>query len=282
MTHYPWFKNTSKIDYTGYREFLSLMRYVHASRAYYSNLSPTASGKKTEARQAMLYTHRAMLKAKSFLVHYKPKSALIRRLVYIEWQYLLKSNQLWMPRISLAEPLGQTAKEEMDHLTWGYLRRRKSAVRNDDLDSCIEQILMCLLMRDRSSAEHERTKISRASILRRSLILARKRINIDFNEMVEQCDSVTSRLLLSPQRAWDYKQSLVISADRLLGVCRHLLGILIGLGEREAYESQHEILIRKVDDIKLELIKAQYVSAKTILLFHFPEIIATYEKRGQV
>lgn len=282
MTHSPWFKNTSKIDYTGYREFLSLMRYVHASRAYYSTLSPTASGKRTEARQAMLYTHQAMIKAKSFLVHYKPKSELIRRLVYIEWQYLLRSNQLWMPRISLAEPLGQTAKEEMDHLTWGYLRSRKSAIRNDDLDNCIEQILMCLLMRDRSSAEHEKTKISKASILRRSLILARKRINIDFKEMVEQCDSITSCLLLSPQRAWDYKQSLVISTDRLLGVCRHLLGILIGLGEREAYESQHEILIRKVDDIRLELIKAQYVSAKTILLFHFPEIIATYEKRGQV
>ena len=282
MTHYPWFKNTRKIDYTGYREFLSLLRYVHSSRAYYSTLTALSAGEKSEARQTVQNTHRAMLKAKSFLVHYKPKSALIRRLVYIEWQYLLKSNQLWTPRVSLAEPLGQTAKEEMHQLTWRYLMRRKSAIRGDDLDSCIEQILMCLLMRDRSSTDHERTNLSRASILRKSLILARKRINIDFNEMVEQCDSITSHLLLSPQRVWDYKQSLVISADRLLGVCRHLLGILIGLGEREAYESQHEILIRKVDDIKLELIKAQYVSARTMLLFHFPEIICNYEKRGQV
>ena len=282
MTTIPWFRDISNIDYTGYREFLSLLRYVHSSRAYYSTLNALSAGDKSEARQTMQYTLRAMLKAKSFLVHYKPTSALMRRLVYIEWQYLLKSNQLWMPRVSLTEPLGQTAKEEMNHLTWRYLRRRKSAIRGDDLDSCIEQVLMCLLMRDRSSADHERTNVSRASILRRSLILARKRIDIDFNEMLEECDSITSHLLLSPQRTWDYKQCLVISNDRLLGLCRHLLGILIGLGQREACESQDEMLIRKVDDIKRELIKAQYVSAKTMLLFHFPEIIATYEKRDQV
>ena len=93
MTHFPWFKNTSRIDYTGYREFLSLLRYVHSSRAYYSTLSALSPGEKSEARQTVQNTHRAMLKAKSFLIHYKPKSALIRRLVYIEWQYLLQSNQ---------------------------------------------------------------------------------------------------------------------------------------------------------------------------------------------
>ena len=138
MTHFPWFKNTSRIDYTGYREFLSLTRYVHASRAYYSSLSAIASGRKSESRQAMLYTHQAMLKAKSFLVHYKPKSSLIRRLVFIEWQYLLKSNQLWMPRVSLAEPLSQAAKFEMKQLTLGYLNEKKRAIRGNDLDSCIE------------------------------------------------------------------------------------------------------------------------------------------------
>ena len=282
MTHFPWFKNTSRIDYTGYREFLSLTRYVHASRAYYSTLSAIASEKKIEARQAMLYTHQAMLKAKSFLVHYKPKSPLIRRLVFIEWRYLLKSNQLWMPRVSLAAPLSRAAKFEMKQITLGYLNEKKRAIRGDDLDSCIEQVLLSLLMQYRDSSELERTKSFRVSLAMKSLIRSRKRIDFDFDELVEQCEFVSSHLLLSPQRTWDYKQSLITSNDRLLGIFRHLSDLSLASEEGKNTGAEVRVISERINGTKLKLIKAQYVSARTMLLFHFPEIICNYEKRGHV
>ena len=282
MTHYPWFKNTSKIDYTGYREFLSLVRYVHASRAYYSTLSSIASVKKIESRRAMLHTHQAMLKAKSFLVHFKPKSSLIRQLVFIEWQYLLKSNQLWMPRVSLAEPLDRAANFEMKQITLGYLKEKNRAIRGDDLDSCMEHILMSLLVQDREGLDLERTKRFRVSLALKSLIRARKSIDFDFDEMVEQCEFVTAHLLLSPQRAWDYKQSLVTSNDRLLGIYRHLSDLSINWGKGKSNGAEVKVSIERIHAAKHNLIKAMYVSAKTILLFHFPEIISNYAKRGQV
>lgn len=282
MTHSPWFKNTSKIDYTGYREFLSLMRYVHASRAYYSTLGPIASVKKTVARQAMLYTHEAMLKAKSFLIHYKPKSLVIRRLVFIEWQYLLKSNQLWMPRISLAEPLSRAAKFEMKQITLGYLNEKKRAIRGNDIDSCIEQVLLSLLMLYRDSSKFERTKNFRVSLAMKSLIRSRKRIDFDFDELVEQCEFVSSHLLLSPQRTWDYKQSLISSNDRLLGIFRHLSDLSLASEEDKNREAEVRAISDRITDTKLKVIEAQYVSARTMLLFHFPEIIYNYEKRGHV
>ena len=282
MTHFPWFKNTSRIDYTGYREFLSLTRYVHACRAYYSTLSAIASEKKIEARQAMLYTHQAMLKAKSFLVHYKPKSSLIRRLVFIEWQYLLKSNQVWMPRVSLAEPLSQAAKFEMKQITLGYLNEKKRAIRGNDLDSCIEQVLLSLLMQYRESLEFEKTKNFRVSLAMKSLIRSRKRIDFDFDELVEQCEFVSSHLLLSPQRAWDYKQSLITSNDRLLGIYRQLSDLSLASEEGKNRGAEVMVISERIYDTKLKLITAQYVSARTMLLLHFPEIICNYEKRGQV
>ena len=282
MTHSPWFKNTSKIDYTGYRDLLSLTRYVHASRAYYSTLSAVDSPNETDAREAMLYTHQAMIKAKSFLIHYKPESSLIRQLVLIEWQYLLKSNQLWMPRVSLIEPLSEAAKEKMDRLSWRYLRKRNLALKGDDLDSNIEKILMCLLMRDRSSPEYKRTSIPIASISRKSLICARKNIDIDFNDMVEQCEIVASNLLLTPQRAWDYKQSLVASNDRLLGLFRHLIGLIESTADSALSETEVEVSVEKINHLKLDLINEQYFSSKNQLLFHFPEIICTNEKRGYI
>jgi hypothetical protein len=282
MTHFPWFKNTSRIDYTGYREFLSLTRYVHASRAYYSSLSAIASCRKSESRQAMLYTHQAMLKAKSFLVHYKPKSSLIRRLVFIEWQYLLKSNQLWMPRVSLAEPLSQAAKFEMKQLTLGYLNEKKRAIRGNDLDSCIEQVHWSLLMQYRDSSEFKRTKNFRVSLAMKSLIRSRKRIDFDFDELVEQCDFVSSHLLLSPQRTWDYKQSSITSNDRLLGIYRQLSDLSLASEEGKDRGSEVRVISERIDDTNLKLIEAQYVSARTMLLFHFPEIICNYEKRGHV
>jgi len=282
MTHFPWFKNTSRIDYTGYREFLSLTRYVHASRAYYSSLSAIASCRKSESRQAMLYTHQAMLKAKSFLVHYKPKSSLIRRLVFIEWQYLLKSNQLWMPRVSLAEPLSQAAKFEMKQLTLGYLNEKKRAIRGNDLDSCIEQVHWSLLMQYRDSSEFKRTKNFRVSLAMKSLIRSRKRIDFDFDELVEQCDFVSSHLLLSPQRTWDYKQSTITSNDRLLGIYRQLSDLSLASEEGKDRGTEVRVISERINDTNLKLIEAQYVSARTMLLFHFPEIICNYEKRGHV
>ena len=282
MTHFPWFKNTSRIDYTGYREFLSLTRYVHASRAYYSSLSAIASCRKSESRQAMLYTHQAMLKAKSFLVHYKPKSSLIRRLVFIEWQYLLKSNQLWMPRVSLAEPLSQAAKFEMKQLTLGYLNEKKRAIRGNDLDSCIEQVHWSLLMQYRDSSEFKRTKNFRVSLAMKSLIRSRKRIDFDFDELVEQCDFVSSHLLLSPQRTWDYKQSTITSNDRLLGIYRQLSDLSLASEEGKNRGAEVRVISERINDTNLKLIEAQYVSARTMLLFHFPEIICNYEKRGHV
>ena len=282
MTHSPWFKNTSKIDYTGYLEFLSLVRYVHASRDYYSTLSPIALGKRKVARQAMLYTHEAMLKAKSFLIHYKPKSLVIRRLVFIEWQYLLKSNQLWMPRISLAEPLSKAAKFEMKQITLGYLNEKKRAIRGNDIDSCIEQVLLSLLMLYRDSSKFERTKNFRVSLAMKSLIRSRKRIDFDFDELVEQCEFVSSHLLLSPQRTWDYKQSLISSNDRLLGIFRHLSDLSLASEEGKNTGAEVRVISERINGTKLKLIKAQYVSARTMLLFHFPEIICNYEKRGHV
>jgi len=282
MTHSPWFKNTSKIDYTGYLEFLSLVRYVHASRAYYSTLSPIALGKKTEARQSMLNTHQAMIKAKSFLVHYKPKSSLIRRLVFIEWQYLLKSNQLWMPRVSLAEPLSQEAKISMNQLTLHYLRDKNRSIRGDDLGSCIEQIATSLLIWDRQCFELEVAKNFRASLALKSLKRSKMSLEFSFDEMVKQCEFITSHLLLSPQRAWDYKQSLVTNYDRLLGIYRHLIELSIASGNGENSGAKIKISFEQISDAKLNLIKAQYVSARSMLTFHFPEIISTYEKRGQI
>ena len=282
MTHYPWFKNTSKIDYTCYREFLSLMRYVHAIRAYYLTLSPIASGEKTEARQAMLYTHQAMIKAKSFLVHYKPKSSLIRRLVFIEWQYLLKSNQLWMPRVSLAEPLSQEATIEMTQLTLHYLRDKNRAIRGNDLGSCVEQVLTSLLTWDRQCLELERPKNFRVSLALKSLKRSKVSLEFSFDETVKQCEFITSHLLLSPQRAWDYKQSLVTNYDRLLGIYRLLIELSIASGKGLNSGAKVKFLSERISKAKFNLIKAQYVSARSMLTFHFPEIISTYETRGQV
>ena len=282
MTHYPWFKNTSKIDYTGYREFLSLLRYVHSSRAYYSTLNALSAGEKSEARQTVQNTHRAMLKAKSFLVHYKPKSALIRRLVYIEWQYLLKSNQLWMPRVSLAEPLSQEATIEMNELTLHYLRDKNRAIRGNDLGSCVKQVLTSLLTWDRQCLELERANNFRVSLALKSLKRSKMSLDFSFDEMVKQCEFITAHLLLSPQRAWDYKQSLVTNYDRLLGIYRHLIELSIASGKGLNSGAKVKFLSERISKAKFNLIKAQYVSARTMLIFHFPEIISTYEKRGQV
>ncbi len=282
MNYFPWFEGTSKIDYTGYREFLSLTQYVHASRAYYSTLKADAAGKKAEARQVMIYTHKAMLKAKSLLIHYKPKSELIRRLVYIEWLHLLRSNQLWMPRVSLAEPLSQEATIEMNQLTLHYLRDKNRAIRGNDLGGCVEQVLTSLLTWDRQCLELEGAKNFRVSLALKSLKRSKMSLEFSFDEMVKQCEFITSHLLLSPQRAWDYKQSLVTNYDRLLGIYRHLIELSIASGKGLNSGAKVKFLSDRISKAKLKFIKAQYISARSMLIFHFPEITSTYEKRGQV
>jgi hypothetical protein len=187
-----------------------------------------------------------------------------------------------MPRISLAEPLSRAAKFEMKQITLGYLNEKKRAIRGNDIDSCIEQVLLSLLMLYRDSSKFERTKNFRVSLAMKSLIRSRKRIDFDFDELVEQCEFVSSHLLLSPQRTWDYKQSLISSNDRLLGIFRHLSDLSLASEEGKNRGAEVRAISERITDTKLKVIEAQYVSARTMLLFHFPEIIYNYEKRGHV
>jgi hypothetical protein len=187
-----------------------------------------------------------------------------------------------MPRVSLAEPLSQEAKIEMNQLTLRYLRDKNRAIRGNDLGSCEEQVLKSLLTWDRHYLELEIADNFRVSLALKSLKRSKMSLEFSFDEMVEQCEFITSHLLLSPQRTWDYKQALATNYDRLLGIYRHLIDLCIASGKGLNSEAKVKFLSDRIGKAKFNLIKAQYVSARTMLVFHFPEIIGTYETRGQV
>ena len=89
MTKEAWFQSVSNYDFTAYMELKSLFEYVHARHV----LSESSEQQllRTDRYDCSIY---ALDKARELVLHTKPESSTVKKLISAEWNYAYKLSRI--------------------------------------------------------------------------------------------------------------------------------------------------------------------------------------------
>lgn len=255
-----WTNTITSNDFTACIEFMSLLEFadawLYADRRASSAAEPI----------------RALSRARKLLVHTKPESPIIKRLMRNEWlhsRYARAALTSEHPNTLMDSiPTSEIKKHLLSRPSFGLLL---------DLDSRLGRSGLFMLEASQIIADSDTYNHRRHDQARRLLRRAESLLSLDFNQIVLRVSAVSERLILSEHRRWDYSQTRIDYWDNAFALQRKLLKLLrnalTGTGNSantEYLKSLYGNIIATACDIT----NFELEGARKNLLFHFSLIVA--------
>lgn len=273
MTKEAWFQSVSNYDFTAYMELKSLCEYVHARHV----LSESSEQQllRTDRCDCSIY---ALDKARELVLHTKPESSTVKKLISAEWNYAYKLSRI-RARDYGRDDSGRVGREKLElYLQQQYLRRYLALTNTNDIESRMNRVFLDMIYvvaGIQQSLESELTLMPR---INRHILNSLGLLAFDFGKIVSSIRLVSQSLVMSKQRQWDYSQHFIEYWDDIAGLTRKTIRLTRSFlchSDKESEECQTIVAdLGKAGD---QLILLEFQGAHWNLCFHFPEMLSVKE-----
>ena len=257
--NYEWTKRIKPDDFTACIELMSLLNYADAWLS--------APKRQTPPTEPI----RALSRARTLLIHTKPESPIITRLMRNEWlhsRYARAALTYKHPNPSMDWiPTSAIKKHLLSRPRLGLLL---------DLDNRLGRSSLLMLEVTEilaDSGTHKQRKRDQAMrLLQRAELL----LNLDFDQMQLRVSAVSEKLVMSTHRRWDYSQSRIKYWDHAFSLQRKLLRLLgdaLTQPHNPATAECLDTLYGRIVSTAHSITTFELKGASQELDFHFPEII---------
>lgn len=257
---YEWTKRIKPDDFTACMELMGLLNYVDAWLSAPKRQTPPAD------------PIRVLSRARKLLIHTKPESPIITRLMRNEWLH---------SRYARAALMYKHPNTSMDWISTSAIKKhllsRPRLGLLLDLDNRLGRSSLLMLEVTEIIADTDTYNQRKRDQAMRLLQKAELLLSLDFDQMQLRVSAVSEKLVMSTHRRWDYSQLRTKYWDDAFALQRKLLKVL-----REALTQTHssataedletlygDIVITATDITNFEL-----EGARNNLLFHFSFIVA--------
>ena len=260
---YEWTKRIKPDDFTACMELMGLLNYVDAWL--------NAPKRQTPPTEPI----RALSRARTLLIHTKPESPIITRLMRNEWLHSRYARAALMykhPNTSMDWiPTSAIKKHLLSRPRLGLLL---------DLDNRLGRSGLLMLevteiVADKDTYNH-RSRDQAVRLLQKAEAL----LNLDFDQMLLRVSAASEKLIMSDHRRWDYSQARIKYWDHAFSLQRTLLKLL-GDALTQTYNPATaeclETLFGRIVSTAHRITTFELKGASQELSFHFPKII---NKRG--
>lgn len=256
---YEWTKGIKPDDFTACIELMSLLNYVDAWLSAPKRPTPTTE------------PIRALSRARKLLIHTKPDSPIITRLMRNEWlhsRYARAALTYKHPNTSMGwVPTSAIKKHLLSRPRLGLLL---------DLDSRLGRSSLLTLEVTEIIADSDTHKQRKRDQAMRLLQRAELLLSLDFDQMQRRVSAFSQKLVMSTHRRWDYSQSRIKYWDQAFSLQRKLLKLLEDALTQTHNPSTAECLDKlygRIVSTAHEITTFELKGASQELDFHFPEII---------
>ena len=256
---YEWTKRIKSDDFTACIELMSLLNYADAWLSAPKRQTPTTE------------PIRALSRARKLLIHTKPESPIITRLMRNEWlhsRYARAALTYKHPNPSMDWiPTSAIKKHLLSRPRLGLLL---------DLDNRLGRSSLLMLEVTEIIADSDTHKQRKRDQAMRLLQRAELLLNLDFDQMQLRVSAVSEELVMSTHRRWDYSQSRIKYWDHAFSLQRKLLKLLkdaLMLGQSTMHGECLETVYERIAMTSHSITSFELQSASQELSFHFPEIV---------
>ena len=254
-----WTKRINSKDFTACIELMSLLDYVDAWLSVPNRQSSAAE------------PIRALCRARKLLVHAKPESPIITRLMRNEWLHSRYA------RAALTNKHPSTLKEWIPTSEIKrHLLSRPSLGLLLDLDNRLGRSGVMMLEVTEIIADTDTYNQRRRDQAERLIQRAESLLYLDFDQMQLRVSAVSDKLIMSDHKRWDYSQSRIRYWDHAFSLQRKLLKVLGDALKQTHYSATTECLdtlYGRIMSTAQSITTFELKGASQELCFHFPEII---------